>query len=85
MSWQWRSVVVVWVLAAACAVLIGLLVEPGASLTWIGLALGGCMIATLCVQIMTGHKDGYVSRVTRSISGAVVILAAAAGILVLVS
>jgi hypothetical protein len=84
-SWQWRSIVVVWVLAAACAILIGLLVDSHAYLTWIGLALGGCVIATLCVQIATGHKDGYVVRVTKSISGAVVILAGAAGILLLVS
>ncbi len=74
-----------WVLATACAILIALFVESPAYLTWIALALGGCMIATLCVQIATGHKDGYVARVTTSISGVVVILAAATGILFLLA
>jgi hypothetical protein len=79
-SWQWRSIVVVWLLALVFAVLVGLLAAPGQGLAWVGLSLAGCTILTLCVQIGTGRKDGYVSRVTASIVGAVIVLAAATGV-----
>lgn len=69
----------VWLLAVVCAVLTGLLSIRGQELVWIGLSLAGCMVATLCVQLATGSKDGYVSRVTLSIVGAVLILGAATG------
>ena len=83
MSWQWKSIVVVWLLALVCAVLVGLL-SGEATLTWIGLSLAGCTIVTMCVQIGTRRKEGYVSRMTASIVGATVILAAATGILALI-
>jgi hypothetical protein len=82
-SWQWRSIVVVWLLALVFAVLVGLLAASGQELAWIGLSLAGCTILTLCMQIATGRKDGYVSRVTASIVGAVVVLAAATGVIAL--
>jgi di/tricarboxylate transporter len=83
-SWQWKSVLVVWVLALVCAVLVGLLSAGEQSFTWIGLSLAGCTLATMCVQIGTRRKEGYVSRMTASIVGVVVILAAASGILALI-
>jgi hypothetical protein len=82
-SWQWKSIVVVWVLALVCAVLVGLLAHEQ-PLTWIGLSLAGCTLVTMCVQIGTQRKEGYVSRMTASIVGAVLILAAATGILALI-
>jgi hypothetical protein len=82
-SWQWKSIVVVWLLALVCAVLVGLLAGQE-WLTWIGLSLAGCTIVTMCVQIGTRRKEGYVSRMTASIVGSTVILAAATGILALI-
>lgn len=67
----------VWALAVVGAVLTGLLSEPGEALAWTGLTLAGCTLATLCIQLATGQKEGYVIRVTASIVGAVVILAVA--------
>lgn len=69
-----------WLLAVACAVLTGVFSAPGQELVWIGLSLAGCTLATLCVQLATGRKEGYVNRVTSSIVGAVVVLAFATGI-----
>ncbi|MDJ0324257.1 hypothetical protein QMG61_10825 [Cryobacterium sp. PH31-AA6] len=80
MNWQWKSVVVVWLFALACAVLTGLLSLPGQGLVWLGLSFAGCVIGTLCVQLATGRKEGYVNRVTVSLVGAVVVLAGATGI-----
>ena len=83
-SWQWKSVVVVWLFALACAVLTGWLSLPGQYLTWIGLSFAGCTIGTLCVQLATGQKEGYVNRVTASLVGAVTVLAAATGVFALI-
>jgi hypothetical protein len=38
---------------------------------------------TLSLQLATGRKEGYVSRVTTSIVGAVIVLAIATGIFAL--
>lgn len=75
---------VVWLLAIACAVLTGLLSAHGQVLVWTGISLAGCTIATLCIQLATGRKEGYVTRVTTSIVGAVVVLAAATGIFAMI-
>lgn len=83
MSWQWKSVVVVWLFALACAVLTGWLSLPGQHLVWISLAFAGCTIGTLSVQLATGRKEGYVDRVTTSLVGAVAVLAVATGIFAL--
>jgi hypothetical protein len=79
-SWQWRSIVVVWLLALIGVVLIWLVAAPELTMAWIGLTAAVCTIATLCIQIATRRKEGYVNRVTASIVGAVVVLAAATGI-----
>jgi uncharacterized membrane protein len=82
-SWQWRSIVVVWVLALAGVIVIAITAEPAQSIAWIGLTAAVCTIVTLAIQIGTGRKEGYVSRVTASIVGTVVVLAAATGIFAL--
>ena len=57
---QLRSIVAVWLLAAVGAVLTAVLSEPGERLTWIGLTLAGCTLATLSLQIAAGEQVGYV-------------------------
>jgi len=76
---QWKSIGAVWLLAVVGATLTGLLSAPGESFAWIGLTLGGCTLMTLSLQLATGRKEGYVSRVTTSIVGAVIVLAIATG------
>ncbi|TFB86945.1 hypothetical protein E3O44_07210 [Cryobacterium algoricola] len=83
MKWQWRSIGLVWAFAVVCSVLTGALAAPGHSIVWIGLSLAGCTIATLSIQLATGQKEGYVHRVTVSLVGVVVVLAAATGIFAL--
>ncbi|MGY4857914.1 hypothetical protein [Cryobacterium sp. AP23] len=70
----------IWLVAAVCAVLTGVLVAPENRLVWTSLSLAGCTILTLAAQLSTGQKEGYVSRVTQSLVGAVLVLAAATGI-----
>jgi uncharacterized oligopeptide transporter (OPT) family protein len=73
----------IWLVAAVCAVLTGLLVAPENRLVWTGLSMAGCTILTLAAQLSTGQKEGYVTRVTQSLVGAVLVLAAATVIFVL--
>lgn len=82
---RWRSpqVLVVWFLAVVGVALTAVLSAPAERLTWIGLTLAGCTLATLSLQIAAGEKVGYVSRVTSSITGAVLVLAAATGVFAL--
>lgn len=84
MSWQWRSIATVWVVAVVFAVLIGIFAGPEERFAWISLALAGSAIVTLVVQLGTGRVDGYVGRVTASVVGAAIVLAVATGILSLV-
>jgi hypothetical protein len=74
----------IWLVAAVCAVLTGLLVAPENRLVWTGLSMAGCTILTLAAQLSTGQKEGYVSRVTQSLVGAVLVLSAATAVFVLV-
>ncbi|WEO76628.1 hypothetical protein BJQ94_14850 [Cryobacterium sp. SO2] len=83
MSWKRSSVVMIWLVAAVCAVLTGVLVAPENRLVWTSLSLAGCTIITLAAQLSTGQKEGYVSRVTLSLVGAVIVLAVATGIFAL--
>ena len=80
---HWKSVAVVWVFGAVCALLVGLLSDPGQYVAWIGLSAAGCTIVTLCIQLASGRPEGYVNRVTASIVGAIVVLGAATGIFAL--
>jgi len=82
-SWKRLSVVLIWLVAAVCAVLTGVLVAPENRLVWISLSLAGCTILTLAAQLSTGQKEGYVHRVTLSLVGAVIVLGAATGLFAL--
>ena len=73
----------IWLVAAVCMVLTGLLVAPENRLVWISLSLAGCTILTLAAQLSTGQKEGYVHRVTLSFAGAVIVHAAATGVFAL--
>lgn len=84
MSKHWSGIVVVWVLAVLSAVLIAVFSMQENRISWMSLGLAGCTIVTLAIQIAQGQKDGYVSRVIASISGAVVVYVIAIAIFALV-
>ena len=77
MSWHWKTIATVWVLAIAGAILTTILATDGSEISWIGLTLAVCTLVTLGLQIATRTKEGYVKRVTMSVTGAIVILVAA--------
>jgi len=83
MTWQILSVLPVWVLSLAAAIVIGLTTSSDAHLTWISVALAGAVIGTFAIQLGIQKKDGFVVRAMSSIGGALIVLAAATGIFAL--
>ncbi len=80
MIWQLRSVLPVWMIALAGAILVGVL-AASAALTWLPLVLAGCVLVTFGIQLALHRKEGLVSRMMASLGGALVILAVATAVL----
>ena len=83
MTWQIWSVIPVWVASLAAAIVIGLTTVD--SVAWLAIALAGAVIVTFAIQLAIQRKEGFVLRAMASISGAIVVLAAASGILAVVA
>ncbi|AMB59309.1 hypothetical protein [Microterricola viridarii] len=73
----WQSIAPIWVLALAGAILTGIIARPEDALGGISLTLAVSTICALAVQLATGRKEDFVSRVTASLVGSAVILAVA--------
>jgi hypothetical protein len=87
MAWQLRSVIPVWVIALAGAVVVGVLApktsSPGAYLTWLPIVLAGSVLITFAIQLALQRKEGLVTRLMASLGGALIILAVATAVLAL--
>ncbi len=83
MTWQWHSIIPVWVVAVFGAVLVGLLTAGAQSFTWLPIVLATCVVATFVIQLALQRTEGFVLRAMASIAVSVVILGIATGILAL--
>lgn len=81
MTWQLASILPVWALAIVGAVLIGVIVDPGEYFTWLPIAFAAAIISAFTIQLAIRRKEGFVTRVMVSSGGALVVLAAATGVL----
>lgn len=77
MRWQLFSVLPVWLLAIASAIVIGVVLPQGSQITWLPIALGVCVIVTFIIQLAIQRTEGFVTRAMASIGGAAIVLAAA--------
>lgn len=68
------GIVAVWVLAALAGVAIGLFAPAEWRAQWIGVALGGCIIAAFAVQLWYGRSQAFIQRMALSSLGALVVL-----------
>ncbi len=82
MASQLRSVIPVWVIALAGAVVVGVL-AASAALTWLPIVLAGCVLLTFAIQLALQRKEGLVTRMMASLGGALAILAVATAVLAL--
>lgn len=83
MSWQWLSIITVWVIVIAGVVIVGVLSPPDDYYTWLPIVLAGAIIVTFCIQLAIQRKEGFVARVMASLGVSVIILAIATGIFAL--
>ena len=74
----------VWAFALVSAVLIAIFARTSADGAWLGLTFGGSVVLALVIQIGTQEKRGFVSRLASSVSGALIILALATGVIYLI-
>jgi hypothetical protein len=77
------SIIPVWVLVLAAAVVIGVVSTGYEYFTWLPIALGATIILTFVVQLSLRTKEGFVGRLVLSTVGAMVILAVATLVLTL--
>jgi hypothetical protein len=68
------GIVAVWVLAAVIAVLVGIFATPDWRAAWLGVGLGGCLIAAFAVQLWSGRSQGFTERVAASVLGAALVM-----------
>jgi hypothetical protein len=71
-----RSVIPVWVVALAGAVIIAILV-PGSAFVWLPVVMAGAILLTFVIQLGLSRKEGLVSRIVASLGGALLILVVA--------
>ena len=81
---RWTSVVGVWVASLIAAVLIGAFAGTHAYLGWLGIAMAGAVLVSMCIQLATQEKHGFVMRMGASLSGSFVVVALATLVLALV-
>ena len=75
----------VWVAAAIGAVLIGLFAPTDQFLVWLPVAMASAVLMTFVIQVSTTQKKGLVDRIMLSVGGAILVLAAATGVLSLLA
>lgn len=68
------GIVAVWVLAAVIAVVIGIVAVPDWRGAWLGVGLGGCLIAAFAIQLSPGRPEGFIERVAASVLGAALVM-----------
>jgi hypothetical protein len=84
MTWQFFSVLPIWLLSVAGAIIIAVIVPRDLQLTWLAIALAAAVIATFAIQLVIQRTDGFVVRAMASIGVSAAILAVATGVLALV-
>ena len=77
------TVLPVWMLALAAALIIGFASPSAVRLTWVSVALAAIVILTFAIQLFLQRKDGFVVRAMVSIGVSILILAAATGVFAL--
>lgn len=75
----------VWAIALVLGILIASLSRPTAYASWLSLALAVCALLSFVAQLATQEKDGFVTRLAATLTGAFVILGVIGGLLALVA
>jgi hypothetical protein len=77
------SVVLVWLLTVAGAIVVGFATIGDDYFTWLPIVLAVAVVVTFLLQLATRRTEGFVTRGMASIGGSIVILGLATGVLAL--
>ena len=83
MTWQISSVLPVWILSLAGAIVIAVVLPRDQYLTWVAIVLAGAVILTFLIQLGIRRTQGFVVRAMASIGISALILAIASGFVAL--
>lgn len=73
-SWHLPRLIIAWAVAAVFGVLVTVFVDE-ARFQWLALAVGVSTLVTFALQLGTAQREGFISRLSFSIAGSVVIIA----------
>lgn len=64
-----------WVFAAVVGVLVTAIVPLEARMAWLVLAIGLSTLVTFALQLGTAQREGFITRTSFSVAGAVLVIA----------
>ncbi|MGW9022345.1 hypothetical protein ACWGOE_12760 [Leucobacter chromiiresistens] len=74
-SWHVPRLIAAWAAAAVMGVLVTLLTADDDRFSWLVLAVGVSTLITFALQLGTAQREGFITRVSFSVAGSVVIIA----------
>lgn len=73
--WHLPRMVIAWIAAAVVGVLVTVLVPSEERFAWLALAVGLSTLVTFALQLGTAQREGFITRTSFSVAGAVVVIA----------
>ncbi|MCB1274351.1 MAG: hypothetical protein KDB25_08175 [Leucobacter sp.] len=74
-SWHLGRLVTAWAIAAVFGALVTVLVRGDARFSWLVLAIGVSTLVTFALQLGTAQREGFITRVSFSVAGSVLVIA----------
>ncbi|MEJ6488363.1 hypothetical protein PQI23_01340 [Leucobacter sp. USCH14] len=74
-SWHVPRLIVAWIAAAVMGTLVTLLTAAADRFSWLVLAVGVATLVTFALQLGTAQREGFITRISFSVAGSVVIIA----------
>lgn len=75
-SWHPGRMIAAWAVAAAIGVFVTVFVGDDARALWLVLAVGVSTLVAFALQLGTAQREGFITRLSFSVAGSVVVIAA---------
>ena len=74
-AWHFPRLVIAWLLTAVIGLLVTLLVPTDQRFPWLVFAVGASTLVTFALQLGTAQRVGFITRVSFSVAGSVLVIA----------
>lgn len=74
-SWHLPRMVTAWAVAAVIGILVTLFVSQEGRFAWLAFAVGASTLVTFALQLGTAQREGFITRVSFSVAGSVLLIA----------